>query len=76
MPITLLLHRIRQAQTRWYLRRSVGQLLLRADDHLLDDIGLTRHALERLIAAAPSRDAGCASLRAMQAGATSCARAL
>lgn len=31
------------------LRQSVGALLRRADDHLLDDIGLTRCDIERLI---------------------------
>lgn len=30
------------------LRQSTNFLLLRADDHLLDDIGLTRHDLEEL----------------------------
>jgi uncharacterized protein YjiS (DUF1127 family) len=31
------------------LRRSLGPLLARKDDHLLDDIGLTRHEAERLL---------------------------
>ncbi len=30
-------------------RQSLGDLLLRADDHLLDDIGLTRAEVEAMI---------------------------
>ena len=33
------------------LRQSIGGLLRRADDHLLEDIGLTRNELRALIAA-------------------------
>lgn len=39
-------------QLRLQLRRSLGPLLARKDDHLLDDIGLSRHDAERLIAQA------------------------
>jgi uncharacterized protein YjiS (DUF1127 family) len=39
-------------QLRLQLRRSLAPLLARKDDHLLDDIGLTRHEVERLIASA------------------------
>lgn len=56
MFTNLLLTLIRRAQVRWHLRRSVGELLTRVDDHLLDDIGLTRHQAERLIAEAPLDD--------------------
>jgi uncharacterized protein YjiS (DUF1127 family) len=35
-----------------HLRRSLGPLLAREDDRLLDDIGLTRYDAERLIATA------------------------
>ncbi len=31
------------------LRQSVGTLLRRADEHLLDDIGLTRDEISRMI---------------------------
>ena len=40
---------IRNFRQRRMVQRSMGQLLSRADDHLLDDIGLTRHDLETLI---------------------------
>jgi len=32
------------------LRKSIGSLLRRADDHLLEDIGLTRCEVQSLIA--------------------------
>ena len=32
------------------LRQSIGSLLRRADDHLLEDIGLTRSEVQALIA--------------------------
>ena len=32
------------------LRQSIGSLLRRADDHLLEDIGLTRNEVRALIA--------------------------
>jgi uncharacterized protein YjiS (DUF1127 family) len=56
MFTNLLLTLIRRAQVRRHLRRSVGELLTRVDDRLLDDIGLTRHQAERLIAEAPLDD--------------------
>jgi hypothetical protein len=33
---------------RFQLSRSTAFLLARADDHLLDDVGLTRHQLEAM----------------------------
>lgn len=41
---------IRHPQVRGHLRQSIGDLLSRSDDHLLQDIGLTRHQAERLVA--------------------------
>lgn len=40
---------IRNFRQRRMVQRSMGQMLRRADDRLLDDIGLTRHDLEALI---------------------------
>ena len=40
---------IQNFRQRRMVQRSMGQLLSRADDHLLDDIGLTRQDLESLI---------------------------
>ncbi len=57
MSMHLFLTLFRRAQVRWHLRRSVGELLSRADDHLLQDIGLTRYQAERLMAEAPLDDA-------------------
>ena len=53
MFLNLFLTLIRRAQVRWHLRHSMGALLSREDDHLLQDIGLTRHQAERLVAEAP-----------------------
>jgi uncharacterized protein YjiS (DUF1127 family) len=53
MPTNLFLTLFRRAQVRWHLRRSVGDLLSRSDDHLLQDIGLTRYEAERLMAEVP-----------------------
>ena len=50
MPaLTQILTLIRKIVARGQVRQSLGPVLARADDHLLDDIGLTRHAAERLI---------------------------
>ena len=57
MSENFLLNLIRRAHVRWHLRRSVGSLLSREDDHLLNDIGLTRYQAERLVAEAPLDDA-------------------
>ena len=50
---TLILHfvltLIRQIAVRRQIRASLGLVLARPDDHLLDDIGLTRHAAQRLL---------------------------
>ncbi len=57
MPaLTQILTLIRKIVAQWQVRQSLGPVLARADDHLLDDIGLTRHAAERLIADPPSTD--------------------
>jgi uncharacterized protein YjiS (DUF1127 family) len=50
MPANLFLTLFQRAQSRWHLRHSIGELLSHSDDHLLDDIGLTRHQAERLVA--------------------------
>ena len=47
--LTFVLTLIRQIAVRRQIRASLGQVLARPDDHLLDDIGLTRHAAERLL---------------------------
>ena len=54
--LTLFLTLIRQIAARRQVQQSLGPVLARADDHLLDDIGLTRHAAERLIADPPATD--------------------
>lgn len=36
-------------QRRWLRQHSLGRVLARMDDHLLDDIGLTRHEAETLL---------------------------
>jgi uncharacterized protein YjiS (DUF1127 family) len=54
MSANLFLTLIRRMQVRSHLRRSMGDLLVRSDDHLLADIGLTRHQAERLIADPPT----------------------
>ena len=56
MFLNLFLTLIRRAQVRWHLRHSMGALLSREDDHLLQDIGLTRHQAERLVDEAPFDD--------------------
>jgi uncharacterized protein YjiS (DUF1127 family) len=57
MPaLTYILTLIRRIAVQWQVRQSLGPVLARADDHLLDDIGLTRHAAERLIANPPATD--------------------
>jgi uncharacterized protein YjiS (DUF1127 family) len=56
MSHNLLQRLIRRAHVRWHLRRSVGGLLSRQDDHLLNDIGLTRYQAEQLVAEAPLDD--------------------
>lgn len=57
MPaLTQILTLIRKVVARGQVRQSLGPVLARADDHLLDDIGLTRHAAERLIADPPATD--------------------
>jgi hypothetical protein len=38
------------------LHRSLGPLLARKDDHLLDDIGLTRHDVRCLLQSPAPRD--------------------
>ncbi len=53
MFLNLFVTVIRRAQVRGHLRLSIGGLLTRQDDHLLDDIGLTRHQAEMLVADAP-----------------------
>ncbi len=40
---------IRLIRAQAQVRRSLGAVLLRDDDHLLGDIGLTRHTAARLI---------------------------
>jgi uncharacterized protein YjiS (DUF1127 family) len=40
---------IQNFRQRRMVQQSMGQMLSRADDHLLEDIGLTRHDLEALI---------------------------
>lgn len=56
MPTDLLSILFLRIQSRWHLRRSIGDLLSRVDDHLLDDIGLTRHQAEQLMIAPPGDD--------------------
>lgn len=53
---SFVLNLIGKLQASRQLHRSLGKLLQRPDDHLLDDIGLTRDLAERLIAA-PLADA-------------------
>ncbi|MGQ0566755.1 MAG: DUF1127 domain-containing protein [Gemmobacter sp.] len=53
---TRILHLIRLHLRQHQVRQSLGQVLARADDHLLDDIGLTRHDAERLLSRAPATD--------------------
>jgi uncharacterized protein YjiS (DUF1127 family) len=48
--LSLVLTLIRDLAARRQLRQSLGPVLARPDDHLLDDIGLTRHDAARLIA--------------------------
>jgi uncharacterized protein YjiS (DUF1127 family) len=52
----LFLTLIRRVQARRHLRQSMGDLLSRSDDHLLEDIGLTRYQAEQLVAEAPFDD--------------------
>ena len=47
---------IQNFRQRRMVQRSMGQMLSRADDHLLDDIGLTRQDLEALIHKARAED--------------------
>jgi uncharacterized protein YjiS (DUF1127 family) len=57
MAANLFLTWIRRAQVRSHLRHSVGDLLSRQDDHLLNDIGLTRYQAEQLVDEPPFDDA-------------------
>ena len=64
MPaFSLILTLIRRIAARRQMQQSLGPVLARADDHLLDDIGLTRHAATRLIANPPVTDPFHAQLR-------------
>ena len=45
-----------QLRQRLALRASIGGLLARYDDHLLEDIGLTRHGAEMILRAPPPAD--------------------
>lgn len=40
-------------QRRWLRQHSLARVLARMDDHLLDDIGLTRHEAEALLSGKP-----------------------
>lgn len=46
--IKTLFHTLRQ---RWMRHQSLGLLLARHDSHLLDDIGLSRHDVARILQA-------------------------
>jgi uncharacterized protein YjiS (DUF1127 family) len=46
-----------QLRQRMALRASIGGLLARHDDHLLEDIGLTRHGAEMILLSPPQVDA-------------------
>lgn len=45
----MILSLIRTFRARRQVQRSIGQLLQRADDHFLDDIGLTRDEVAALL---------------------------
>jgi uncharacterized protein YjiS (DUF1127 family) len=51
-----LLSLIRRIVQRHQAQQSIGSLLARRDDHLLDDIGLTRDTAAGLIADPPATD--------------------
>ena len=71
MPaLTQILTLIRKIVAQFQVRQSLGPVLARPNDHLLDDIGLTRHAAERLIADPTMTDPFHGQLRFTPAAAT------
>ena len=61
--LSFVLTLIRTFATRRQLRQSLGQVLARDDDRMLDDIGLNRHDAMRLIANPPVNNPALAPLR-------------
>lgn len=53
---------------KWQARRTLGALLSRMDDHLLDDIGLTRDEVRRALSLPEARYPSAASQRAQVPG--------
>ncbi|MES2666830.1 MAG: hypothetical protein V4712_12060 [Pseudomonadota bacterium] len=69
--LSVIVSTIAVARKRALVKRSLGPILLREDDHLLRDIGLTRHDVAELIRNPDPSDTRF-TLEAQQYGATLC----